>query len=113
MLPHGHLVRTLPAQTRPSAASSDRARCHDRGLDRTIQVAHHDDHREDVVSTVRLQPASPATTPRPPAPTIMSPPLLAPASAAAPTQPHAPPDRHRTSRLACSMPAMPAINARC
>ncbi|KAL5985307.1 hypothetical protein ACLOJK_027288 [Asimina triloba] len=71
MLPHSHLVQTLPAQTRPSAASIDRARRHDKGLYRTIQAAHHDDHREDVVSTVYLQPASPATTPRSPAPTVI------------------------------------------
>ncbi|KAL5981208.1 hypothetical protein ACLOJK_029129 [Asimina triloba] len=27
-----------------SAVADERARCHDKGLDRTIQAAHHDDH---------------------------------------------------------------------
>ncbi|KAL6001031.1 hypothetical protein ACLOJK_006758 [Asimina triloba] len=61
-----------PASPVPSTDADDRARRHDRGLDRTIQAAYHDDHREDVVFTVRLQQATPATTPRPPAPTTIA-----------------------------------------
>ncbi|KAL6001570.1 hypothetical protein ACLOJK_007308 [Asimina triloba] len=69
MLPHGHLVRTLPAQTRLSVASIDRAQRHDGDLDRTIQAAHLDGYRP-----CSLRPSSPpaADDARPPAMSICS-----------------------------------------
>ncbi|KAL5989129.1 hypothetical protein ACLOJK_027231 [Asimina triloba] len=50
-----------PASPVPSIDADDRARHHDKGLYRTIQAAHHDDHREDDIFTVRLQPTTPAS----------------------------------------------------